>query len=274
LCIELIFGVVFTKINIIFVVSLILLISGLIDDLKELTILQKFFVQSFCAFLLIVSGIRTNIVYIGLWGNIVVTYLWIVGITNAFNHLDIIDGLAAGAAFIVCAAFFVIASFGGYLQLQFIMLLLGAAILGFLVLNLPPAKIYLGNSGSHFLGFILAGSALITSYATLERSVALVSPVIIFGLPIVDTLFLILFRAEKGIVPFRKSNDHIALRLVSHGLGRKYALFAVLAFSLFFAVSGIVVSRSGNLLGSIIVLSDISACIILFNILKRVKVNG
>ncbi|GAH05852.1 unnamed protein product, partial [marine sediment metagenome] len=118
------------------------------------------------------------------------TFLWIIGITNAFNHLDILDGLAGGIAVISSAAFFLIALSNANLGVAIPALVLVAVTLSFLRYNLSAAKVYMGNSGSHFLGFTLAAIALGISYAPLERKIALLSPLLILGFPIFDTAFL------------------------------------------------------------------------------------
>jgi UDP-GlcNAc:undecaprenyl-phosphate GlcNAc-1-phosphate transferase len=208
-----VFGIAGAKILAVLGVSLLMLFFGIIDDLKELSILQKFLAQSFCAALLISLGIMTDIMYLGFWGNAGVTFFWILGITNAYNLLDIMDGLAAGTALIVSSALLAIAFFTSDLNMQILSLILCAVTSGFLVFNLPPAKVYLGNSGSHFLGFMISAIALILHYASRNNAFALLSPVIILWLPITDTLLLIIFRIMKKRMPFRKSNDHIAFRI-------------------------------------------------------------
>jgi len=226
-----------------------MLIFGVIDDWKELSILAKFLVQTVAASLLIFFGVRTQIVYIGTLSNIIITLIWILGITNAFDHLDVIDGLAAGVAMMASLTFFIISSFNGQLNAAILSLALAAISLSFLFYNFPPAKIYMGNSGSHFLGFVLAAVALLISYAPLERKIALLSPLLILGLPIFDTAFLILMRLTKKDLPFKKSNDHLALRLLASGYSKKKTLSAMFGLCLFFCLSGIVVSRVSNLWG-------------------------
>ena len=227
----------------------IMLIFGVIDDWRELSIWTKFLVQIIAASLLICFGVRTQIVKIGDLLNIIITFLWVLGITNAFNHLDVIDGLAGGTAFIVGSAFFIVSILNVDIRTAVLSLVVAGAALSFLLYNLPPAKIYMGNSGSHFLGFILAAIALTISYAPLERKVALLSPLFILGLPIFDTAFLILVRIANKSLPFKKSNDHLALRFLALGYSKKKSLFIMLGLCLFFCFSGIVISQASNLTG-------------------------
>lgn len=237
----------------IIITSLIMLIFGVIDDLRELSIPAKFLVQIIAISLLIFFGIRTQIVYIGNIANIIITFIWVLGITNAFNHLDVIDGLASGTALIVSLAFFVISFLNGDIKTVILSLALAAAAFSFLIRNLPPARIYMGNSGSHFLGFVLAAIALVISYAPLERKIALLSPLLILGLPIFDTAFLILMRIAKKSLPFKKSNDHLALRLLAIGYSKKKTLLTMLSLCLFFSLCGILLSKVSNLFGITII---------------------
>ncbi len=226
--------------------SFILLVFGVIDDWRELSILAKFSVQIIAASLLVLFGVRTQIVYIGNLANIIITFIWVLGISNAFNHLDVVDGLAAGCAIIISLAFFVISFLSGDIKNAILVLALSGAILSFLIYNLPPAKIYMGNSGSHFLGFVLAAIALTIRYALLERKVALLSPLLILGFPIFDTIFLVLMRLKQGKLVFKKSDDHIALRFLKMGYSKVKTLKAMLSLCLFFCLCGIVVSQVSN----------------------------
>lgn len=233
----------------IIVSSSIMLIFGVIDDWRELSIWAKFAVQIIATSLLIFFGTKTQIVYIGNLPNIIITFIWVLGITNAFNHLDVADGVASGTALAVSTAFFVISILNADIRTAVLSLILFGAVFRFFLYNRPPAKIYMGNSGSHFLGFVLAGMALIISYAPMERKIALLSPLLILGLPIFDTTFLILVRLLNKSLPFKKSNDHLALRFLALGYSKKKALFAMLSLCIFFCISGIVVSRVTNPLG-------------------------
>jgi len=255
-------------------ISLLMLAFGLVDDLKELSVTKKFFVQFFCAVLLMVAGIKTHIVYLGFWGNGAVSLIWILGITNAFNLLDVVDGLASGVALIVSSALFVISVFNLDFNGMILSLALGAAVLGFFIFNFPPAKIYLGNSGSHFLGFNFAALALMLSYASLDRAVALLSPVVIFGLPLLDTIFLVYFRFKKGMIPFHKSNDHIVLKLMRLGLSGTESLFFMLGLALFFSLCGIIISKASNFIATITVFSVILANIGLFRMLIGIRTDA
>lgn len=254
--------------------SVIMLVFGIIDDWRELSILAKFLVQIIAISFLIFFGIRTRIVYIGDLLNIIITFIWVIGITNAFNHLDVIDGLASGTAIIISFTFFIISLLNGDIKSAVLSLSLAVTSFSFLIYNLPPARVYMGNSGSHFLGFVLAAIALIISYAPLERKVALISPLLILGLPIFDTAFLILMRVGKKRLPFKKSNDHLHLRFLALGYSKKKTLLAMLVWCLFFCLCGVTVSQFSNSWGIVIVVIVVLASLILAKKMSRVTIDG
>jgi UDP-GlcNAc:undecaprenyl-phosphate GlcNAc-1-phosphate transferase len=231
-------------------------------------------VQVIAASILILFGIKTKIIYIGSFLNLVVTFVWIIGITNSFNLLDILDGLAGGTAFIIGLSVLVFSIFNFDIRVMLLSLIIIGVVLGFLVYNFPPAKIYLGNSGSHFLGFILSAVAIYISYAPLERKVALFSPILILGFPIFDTAFLIFMRAKQGRSAFKKSKDHFALRFLKLGYSKETTLFLMLILTLFFSLAGVFISQSANLLGiAIIVAVSLISLILTFRI-GAVKIDG
>ncbi|MCK9604468.1 MAG: undecaprenyl/decaprenyl-phosphate alpha-N-acetylglucosaminyl 1-phosphate transferase [Candidatus Omnitrophica bacterium] len=252
----------------------IMLAFGIFDDKKELSVRAKFIAQIVSVSLLILFGVRTNIVYLGGFLNIIITFIWVIGITNAFNLLDIMDGLAGGIAVIVSLSFAVISFLNGDMNVFILSLALAGATLSFLIYNLPPAKIYMGNSGSHFLGFTLAAIALIISYASLESKAALLSPLVILGFPIFDTAFLILMRLRKKKLPFHKSNDHLALRFLALGYSKARVLLIMLSLGLFFSASGVIISRAHGLLISMIIIFVLFVSIIVTGKMSRVSIHG
>lgn len=226
--------------------SLVLLVAGVADDIRELSVAQKFLVQTIAAFTLILFGVKTNIGSVSVTANVLFTFLWIIGITNAVNLLDVMDGLAAAVSLPILFCFSVISFLNNDVTTFVLSLTLAGAVLGFLIFNLPPAKIYMGNSGSHFLGLLLAAIALTTHYATPETKMALLSPFLILGFPIFDTAFLVLMRIKKGRSAFSKSNDHLALRYLKKGHSKGRTLLVMLVISFFFSVCGFLMSLTSN----------------------------
>lgn len=244
--------------------SSLIVAFGIIDDYKkELSVPLKFLVQIAATILLVLFGIKTQIVYIGPYLNLLITFIWVLGITNAFNHLDILDGLAGGIAAICLAAFFVIASFNADFTLGMFSLALLGIVLSFLRYNLSATKVYMGNSGSHFLGFVLAAIAIGISYAPMERKIALFSPILVLGLPVFDTSLLIFMRLRKRRSIFNKSNDHCALRLLALGYSKKKTLIIMWLLGLFFSLSGVIISLVANEIGVMVLLVAMAAYLIL-----------
>ena len=254
--------------------SMLMLVFGVIDDWRELSILAKFLVQIIAATILIIFGIRTQIMHIGCFLNVAVTYIWILAITNALNHLDVLDGLAAGIAILAGLAFFIISHLNHQGTIAILSLTLTTASLGFFIFNFPPARVYMGNCGSHFLGFTLAAIALGISYAPLERKIALAAPLLILGFPIFDTLFLILMRLSRNRVPFKKSNDHLALRFLTLGYSKKRALLIMLAWSLLFSCCGVLISQLSNFWGIVIIIIALVISLAITRRMSRISVDG
>ncbi|MDD5097389.1 MAG: MraY family glycosyltransferase [Candidatus Omnitrophica bacterium] len=268
-----IFKVISKEITGILLASTAMLIFGLFDDRKELSIKTKFIVQIIASTILILSGVRTNIIYIGTLANIAITLIWVIGITNAFNHLDIMDGLAAAVAVIVSGVFLAAALINQDIKSLILALALLSGVFSFLIYNLPPAKVYMGNSGSHFLGFVLSAVAIVISYAPMERKIALLSPILILGFPIFDTVFVSILRLKKNILPFKKSNDHLALLFLRLGFSKNKALGAMLLLTLSFSLSGLALMKVSNLSGMILILVIVFVSMVFINRMAKLKVN-
>jgi UDP-GlcNAc:undecaprenyl-phosphate GlcNAc-1-phosphate transferase len=158
------------------------------------------------------------------------TLLWFVGITNAVNLVDGLDGLAGGIALIAAAGVFALAAGHGNALGMLVAAALGGAVLGFLIFNFHPASIFMGDSGSLFLGFALAATSIQTS-ATSSGTVALLVPVVLLGLPIADTLLAIGRRALRGAPLFSADRGHIHHRLLARGLTQRQAVLVLYGFA-------------------------------------------
>lgn len=190
---------------------------GLIDDLKSLSFCTKFAVQVIAAIILIAGGIKLTIEILPAPLNILFTILWVVAITNAFNIIDIMDGLCSGVAFISAIIFFAIALLTNEPWVALMAAALAGSTLGFLGHNFQPATIFMGDMGSGFIGFILAAIAMGGSY-TGRNDLALLSPILILGIPIYDTVLVSILRLRGRKSVFKGSPDHFALRLLAMGL--------------------------------------------------------
>ncbi len=190
-----------------------ILILGLIDDFGALTPFIKLLGQILAAVILYKSGIRIEIGVLWDEANLLLTVLWIVGICNAFNIIDVMDGLAGGVAVISgFALFFMVVVKGNNSVIAVMTLALTGSILGFLRFNTKPAKIYMGDTGSMFIGLMLGSLSMMVSYGH-ANPITFLAPLFILGVPIFDTLFVMLLRFKKGLPVFKGSPDHFALKL-------------------------------------------------------------
>lgn len=189
------------------------LILGLIDDFGALTPFIKFLGQFLAAFFLYKSGVKIEIAAFPEKINLILTCLWVVGICNAFNIIDIMDGLAAGVGAIASLFLFLMIIFKGNSALiSIVTLALSGSILGFLRYNYRPAKIYMGDTGSMFIGVVLASLTMMVSYGD-DNPYSFLAPFFIFSVPIFDTLFVMFHRARQKISVFMGSPDHFALKI-------------------------------------------------------------
>ena len=190
----------------------ILLIVGLFDDLKALNPWIKFFFQIVATYVLIKSGIIINLIFLPLWLNHFLSFLYILTLINAFNFIDIIDGFAASIGLLSAITIFIISLYTQHFIISILSLSLAASLLGFLKFNWQPAKIYLGDAGSMFLGLVIGALTLMGSY-TLYNDLAFFSAFLIPAIPLFDLVFVVILRILKGRHPFIGSPDHFALRL-------------------------------------------------------------
>jgi UDP-GlcNAc:undecaprenyl-phosphate GlcNAc-1-phosphate transferase len=212
----------------------VLFAAGLVDDFVQIKPYQKFICQLLCA--AVVAGFGLILPWTPYYAlNVLITLFWLVGITNAVNMLDNMDGLAAGVSAI--AAGFLAFNFLGNQQPQEALMLtaLAGALVGFLVYNHQPASIFMGDCGSMFIGFFLASMALMSggSGGGRSRSVAavLAVPVLVLLVPIFDTTFVTLTRTMAGRAPSQGGRDHTSHRLVALGLSERHAVWMLYCFA-------------------------------------------
>lgn len=207
----------------------IMMIMGLIDDMKNLTPYIKLAVQFLAAGIILAVNMHIKFMDNNVL-NGMLTVIWVVGITNAFNLVDIMDGLAGGIAAVASVAFFVVALLAGRANDMIPSVALFGSLCAFLLFNRPPAKIYMGDSGSLFIGFMMAALALNESYSR-TNIVAVLAPVLILGVPVFDTMMVTMIRLGKGTSPLHGSNDHTAQRLVMFGLSKPAAVIFLIALT-------------------------------------------
>ncbi len=206
--------------------GMIVLLVGMADDRHSVKPWVKLFWQLVASAVVISSGMWAHrvatpfgqVFELGYWG-IPLTALWLVGMCNAINLIDGMDGLAGGVSFLAVATMFLLCLTTGNLAYAGPLAALGGALLGFLIFNFHPAKIFLGDSGAMFLGFILGAISLRTGKS--QAVVAIAIPLLVLGLPITDTLVAIIRRWRRRLPIFRGDRHHIHHQLLRIGLSHR-----------------------------------------------------
>ncbi len=230
----------------------LILILGLIDDIKDIPPRVKLLGQVFAAGVCVAFGVKVifltnpfgSLLYLkwhGIDFGIPLTILWIVWVTNALNLIDGLDGLAGGLASIAAMTIAIIAWHEGQMLVVLPAVALSASIIAFLKYNFHPAKIFMGDSGSLFLGYMLAGMSVIG----LTKGAAVISvfiPVLILGIPIFDALFAIIRRYINNQPIFKADKEHLHHRLLALGLSHRQTVFVIYGVNCFLGASAVLLT--------------------------------
>lgn len=217
---------------VIFIGGLFIAILGLIDDIRGLNPYIKLLGEIIVIMFLILSGIRLSI-FGGQYLAAILTLIWMLVITNSFNLLDHMDGLSAGVAAVVSAIFLIAAlQTGQYFIASFLLAILGAT-LGFLIFNIHPASIFMGDTGSLLLGYLLAVlTVLFTFYKEPYPFYSLFVPVLVVAVPLFDTISVIIIRIKHRKPIFKGDTNHLAHRLTDLGMNPRAAVFTIYLLTL------------------------------------------
>ena len=261
---------------------LILGIVCFIDDSRGVHPLVKLFTQILVAIIVVASGIRIDNIDIDFinqlsWKDTFYTILtigWIVGITNAINLIDGLDGLSTGISLISSLSLLIIFSLNGSPIVAIILITaLCGALVGFLPFNFNPAKTFIGDTGSNFLGFTLSVVSIL-GVAKTYTAVVIILPVIVLGLPIFDTLCAVLRRIHKGKsikAIFQADKGHLHHRLISKGYTQKQAVLILYGISATFGMFAIILLDSGIWKALSFALMIIAAMFIGYNSIFKMK---
>ena len=221
----------FVELGVILVGAAWVSLGGLWDDHSRVRVLTKLSAQALAAAALVVAGVHVSLP-MPLWANLALSFLWIVGVTNAFNLLDNMDGLAAGIGAVAAAYFLLLAALNGqYLVGSLAAAVLGAC-LGFVLYNFNPARIFMGDSGSLFLGFTLAVLGIKLRFPAHANTVTWMVPVVVLLVPLFDTALVIISRLRRGKNPLTSpGRDHFSHRLAELGWSRREAVLLLLLTS-------------------------------------------
>ncbi len=208
----------------------VIMLMGLVDDWKTLDWKLRLGIQFACAAALAWGGVRVTL--FGpfthpLWGGVVTTF-WVVGLTNSFNMLDNMDGLAASVGLIVAILFCGAQIAVNSLFVPAAMLVLAGALAGFLVHNHWPARLFMGDAGSNFLGFLLGALTVAGTYTREDASpYGVLAPLLVMAVPLYDMTSVILIRISEGRSPFKGDRRHFSHRLVARGLTIPWAVCTI-----------------------------------------------
>lgn len=225
-----------------------ILLIGIADDFFSLRPLEKYLGQIASAFIAIIFGFTisfVNLPYLGtlslgFW-SVPVTIFWITAMINIMNFIDGLDGLAAGVSAIAGTSFLIYLAIKGNLSLALIIASVVGASLGFLRYNFYPARIFMGDSGSMLLGYLF-GVISINGVLKSVSAISLLVPIVVMGVPILDTFLAIIRRATAGKPITEADSKHIHHRLMHRGLGHKGAVMVIYIWSAFLAFSALMLS--------------------------------
>lgn len=244
--------------NAILIGSFIIVLTGVIDDIKPLTAATKFIGQLAAALIVVCYGnlllkdVSAFGIYINFsWLSYPITVFFVLGCINCMNLIDGLDGLAGGISAIYFLTIGIIAAIGGSTGLDFVLsFVMFGATLGFLVHNFYPASIFMGDSGSMFLGFIISVVALLGFKNVTMTS--LIIPLLVLAIPILDTLFAIIRRALKGQNIAKPDKFHIHHQLLNRNFSQRATVLIIYVVDLLFAFASIVYVLKDAMLGYII----------------------
>jgi len=247
---------------------------GIFDDVARLKPYTKLLSQIIIAALLVHFGIKINVIPYPLI-SIPLTILWIVAIVNAFNLLDNMDGLSGGIGAIVGIVLFIYSLLNGNLEVGLPALILAGSLLGFLRYNFNPAQIFMGDSGSMFIGFMLGA---ITLQGTWRESTQLVMvlfiPLLILAVPIFDTMFVTLMRSVNSRKVFQGGKDHISHRMVVLGLSEKKTVMSLYFIGIAFGAISILSMFVSPVVTGVLILLAVISLVYFAAFLGKVKVYG
>ncbi|MDR3050060.1 MAG: undecaprenyl/decaprenyl-phosphate alpha-N-acetylglucosaminyl 1-phosphate transferase [Elusimicrobiota bacterium] len=239
--------------------SAIMFLLGLIDDIKfsGLGYKSKLVIQIIASSIAVFGfDIRINFIPI-YWISCIVSIVWITGVSNALNIIDIMDGLSSGIAVIASLAFFIISLPTEMIYVNFCALALAGGIIGFMPYNLSKSKkIFLGDAGSLFIGFVLACLSLGTYYSSIA-DIGIFAPLFILAIPLYETFLVSMFRIRKGQSPLLGSKDHYALRLEKMGWTRKKILIVTYIVCALLAASAYLFTKLTVIFAGILLLAII-----------------
>ncbi len=258
--------------------SVVIVVLGIFDDIYDLSAKFKLLVQILAALIVTVGTdslaiealsnpniFSPNPYWVLGWLSVPVTVVWIVGMTNAVNLIDGLDGLACGVSSISSLTLLVIALLMREPQVAILVAALAGGCLGFLPYNMNPAKVFMGDTGATFLGFVLACIS-IQGLFKMYTLISFVVPFLLFGLPIFDTCFAFIRRIAHGQSPMHADRSHVHHRLIDMGFSQKQAVAVLYVITAILGLSAVVLTTSGAVKAMLLLFAFCAAGAVALNI--------
>jgi len=265
--------------------TLLVHLLGLWDDRKAMAPWPKLLAQLAITSGLIVAGefvdpLHTGafriLTSLGFMPSFILSVLWIVALTNAFNFLDNMDGLSAGVAFICALSFLIAVIFNGQWFIAALLVTFMGAVLGFLCFNFPPASIFMGDGGSMILGFILSVLTIRTTYYDASKPAAdrhwfaVLMPLFVMAVPLYDFVIVMVLRMMKGRSPMTGDTNHFSHRLTRHGFSKRGAVLLIYAVTFATGFAAPLLARLTDDASALLLGGQLLAILIVIGILERV----
>ncbi len=259
--------------------SLIIVGIGIIDDVKQIRATLKLAAQILAAVITVAHDVRitaisvpefisqSGVLQLGIW-SIPITLMWIVGVTNAVNLIDGLDGLAVGVSSIASFSLFFIAILAGEQNVAIISAALAGGCLGFLPYNFNPAKIFMGDTGALFLGYMLSViciQGLFKGYVV----ISFIIPLLILGLPLFDTVFAIIRRAWNHKPIMGADRGHLHHKLLDNGFTQKQTVAILYIIASVLGISAVLVLERGAYIAALLLLTAVSVAFGLYKLMRK-----
>lgn len=238
----------------IFLGALAMLGLGLWDDLSQLSPFKKLFLQALVTLLVLVCGKMSMSFFVPIpWLGLVGTTLWVLLITNAFNLIDNMDGYCGGVSLVVLGLHLLLLNQAGHFMVEMVSLVCMASVFAFLCFNKPPAKLYLGDSGSHFLGFLIAMLSVLSTYHREgQEIVSVLTPLFILAVPLFDVASVVWIRIKNKKPWYIGDRNHFSHRLLALGLSETQSLGVILGLTMLCGLGGLMLQYVSHLVALMI----------------------
>jgi UDP-GlcNAc:undecaprenyl-phosphate GlcNAc-1-phosphate transferase len=260
------------KIAVLYAGAVGIFLIGLADDIRGMSVRARLVVQTFLAAVLVIAGVRPELLFLPPWLAGLVGMVWIVGITNAFNFLDGLDGLSAGVALVASLAFVGAMIIGQQPVVGFLVAFLAGCLLGFLRFNFHPARVFLGSSGSLLIGYLLAVSTLVATFMLPTRGnwlMPILVPPCLLAIPLYDTTSVVIIRLLQQRPVAMPDQSHFHHRLMRAGFTHRETVVFICLIAFAVAISAVVLVQA-SLLASVLVLVQALGTLSLLIVAERV----